>query len=168
MTGARRRPGFTLMELTVYVGLASSMAGTILTVELSARRTAEVQAISIALLDEGARIAAALDADLRAASGAAAEEGGSAIRLAVPGPDGAETRVRYGPAGPGSPRTLLRAEDPAGGRRVVGIHVRSISFRAERGAWVAEWTLEARAGGRTLERTGRIVRTPRAAPGGTR
>lgn len=81
-THPNRRAGFTLLELSVYLGLTAGLLATLGAVELMARRSTFYQVIALDALEEGERLSTALEDDLegRAVEAVDAADGELAIR----------------------------------------------------------------------------------------
>lgn len=172
---SRSRGGFTLLEVTAYIGLASGLTLMLLSAETAAARQTDIDVCLLLLDGEADRIAHVFARDVRGAARVEIEAGGAALRI-VPGDRGeAGTAVRYRLAGrapregldrSGSLQALVREEAAGGAGRPLSLHVASLSFRREGTAVAAEWTLGSEVRGRSLERRARAVAAPRAPANG--
>lgn len=95
----RRRPagGFSLLELTVYIAIASALLATIGTVELIARRATFYQSAVLDVLDDAERVRSSLVDDLEGFGVASIEvDDGRLVAIPTAGPGGERpARIEY-------------------------------------------------------------------------
>ncbi|MEK7270942.1 MAG: hypothetical protein AAB215_08400 [Planctomycetota bacterium] len=156
------RRGMTLFEVSAYIAFTAVLVAPMLRMEVVARRATAEQTALLVLDREWARISDALGSDLRSAMSVRAEDEGKSLRIVrATGGGGEMILYRLDPAAPG--RLLRDIANAASDRdRILSPHAQSVSFRREGASWVADVRLSNVVQQRTIERTGRIVRTPRA------